>query len=191
MTDFLDDIMAEVETISTSGDKLDIVRNAVKKLRALEFKKDQLEADLADTKRAILDMTEKDLVKLFSETNLTSLTLEAEGNYPAMKFEKSTFYNAKIPEDKEAEAFTWLHDEGHGDLVKTQVTASFGMGERDTAEQVEAAIASLGVDYNSKLSVHSSTLKAFVKSEIEAGRALPMDLLGVYMGEIVKLKKVK
>jgi hypothetical protein len=191
MTDFLDDILNEVESLSSSGDKLDQVRAAARRLRDLEHRKAELEDELDQTKRAILELTERDLVKLFSAANMSSLTLEAEGNHPAMTFEKTTFYSAKIPAEKEAEAFSWLHDNGHGDIVKTQVTVALGMGERDTAEQVEAAIANLGVDYNSKLSVHPSTLKAFAKAEIESGHALPMDLLGVYMGETIKLKKVK
>ena len=188
---FLDEVMNEVVAVSSSGDKLDLVRNAARRLRDLEHRKSELEEELDKTKREILELTERDLVKLFSAANMSSLTLEAEGHHPAVTFEKTTFYSAKIPAEKEAEAFAWLHDNGHGDIVKTQVTVALGMGERETAEQVEAAISNLGVDYNSKLSVHPSTLKAFAKAEIEANHALPMDLLGVYMGEIIKLKTVK
>jgi hypothetical protein len=191
MTDFLDDIMAEVSEISASSDKMEILKASAKLLRSLEHKKEELETELAEIKKKIHNLMERDLVNLFGELNLTSLTLEAEGNYPAMKFDKTTYYNAKIPEDKEAEAFAWLHDHGHGDIVKTVVSASFGMGERESAEQVEAAISQLGVDFNSKLSVHPSTLKAFAKSEIEAGNALPMETLGIYVGETVKMKIVK
>jgi hypothetical protein len=108
-----------------------------------------------------------------------------------MTFDKTTFYSAKIPEDKEIEAFAWLHDQGHGDIVKTQITVALGMGERDLAEQVEHAIADAGADYSSKLSVHPATLKSFVKSEVESGRALPLELFGAFIGEVVKLKKGK
>lgn len=191
MTDFMDLIRAEVAKISASSDKLEILKEAANRLRELEFKKEELEAELATVKKNIATLTERDLVQLFSETNMSSLTLDAEGNYPAMKFDKTTYYNAKIPEDKESEAFSWLHENGHGDLVKTVVSASFGMGEREDAEKVEKAISKLGIDYNSKLSVHPATLKSFVKTELEAGHALPMDALGVYVGETVKIKILK
>jgi hypothetical protein len=191
MTDFLEDIMAEVASINASSDKLEILKDTARMLRALEYKKEELEAQLAEVKKKILSLTERDLVNLFGELSLTSLSLEAEGNYPAMKFDKTTYYNAKIPEDKEAEAFAWFHENGHGDIVKTVVSASFGMGERESAEKVEEAIAQLGVDFNSKLSVHPSTLRAFAKSELEAGHALPMDTLGIHVGETVKMKIVK
>ena len=186
MTDFLDEIMSEVDAVASTSDKLDILKKTAAQLRFLELKKEELEQELAETKKAITLLSERDLVQLFSETNLSSLTLDADGNYPAMKFDKTTFYNAKIPEEKEAEAFAWLHDNGHADIVKTEIKLSFGMRERQQAERLEKALAAKNYDYNTKLGVHPATLKAFAKSEIEAGHALPMDVLGIYVGEIVR-----
>lgn len=189
--DFLDSISAELESITSSGDTLTRIRELAKKVRGLEATRSQLEEELSAVKRQIQELTERDLVKLMSEANMTSFALESDGNYPAMTFDKTTFYSAKIPEDKEIEAFTWLHDQGHGDIVKTQITVALGMGERELAEQVEHAIADAGADYSSKLSVHPATLKSFVKSEVESGRALPLELFGAFIGEVVKLKKGK
>jgi hypothetical protein len=189
--DFLDSISAELENISSSGDTLTRIREAAKKVRGLEAVRSELEEELSAVKRQIQELTERDLVKLMSEANMTSFALESDGNYPSMTFDKTTFYSAKIPEDKEIEAFAWLHDQGHGDIVKTQITVALGMGERDLAEQVEHAIADAGADYSSKLSVHPATLKSFVKSEVESGRALPLELFGAFIGEVVKLKKGK
>lgn len=189
--DFLDSITSEVEQISSSGDKLERVRGVAKKVRELEARRAELEDELSQVKRTIQELTERDLVKMMSEANMSSFALEKDGNYPAMVFDKTTYYSAKIPEDKEIEAFAWLHDQGHGDIVKTQITVALGMGERELAEQVEHAISDAGVDYSSKLSVHPATLKSFVKTEVEAGRAIPLDLFGAYIGEVVKLKKGK
>lgn len=189
--DFLDSITSEVEQISSSGDKLERVRALAKQVRELEARRGELEDELTRVKRSIQELTERDLVKMMSEANMSSFALDSDGNYPAMTFDKTTYYSAKIPEDKEIEAFAWLHDQGHGDIVKTQITVALGMGERDLAEQVEHAIADAGADYSSKLSVHSATLKSFVKTEVEAGRAIPLDLFGAYIGEVVKLKKGK
>jgi len=187
--DFLDSVMSEMQTVT--GDRLDRVRAVAKKVRELEAARIQLEDELSKVKNQLKELTERDLVKLMSEANMTALTLEGEGNYPEVTFEKVNFYSAKIPEEKEIEAFAWLHDQGHGDIVKTQISVSLGMGERDLAQQVEKSISDAGADYSSKLTVHSATLKSFVKTEVEAGRAIPLDLFGAYIGEIVKLKKGK
>lgn len=187
--DFLDNITAEMESLAQSGDRLDRIKTTAERVRDLEARRTELEEELSKIKQEVKELTERDLVKLMSEANMTSFSLDSNGNSPAMVFEKKTFYDAKIPEDKEIEAFAWLHDQGHGDIVKTQITVALGMGERELAQQVEHAIADAGADYSSRLQVHPATLKSFVKTEVEAGRAIPLDLFGAFIGEVVKLKK--
>lgn len=189
--DFLDQLTAEVDAIAASGDRLERVKRVATRVRLLEAEREAAEEKLKDINLQLKMLTERDLVKFMGEASLTSFSLEAEGNFPPMKFEKVTFYSAKIPEDKEVDAFNWFHEEGHGDLVKTQITVALGMGEREVAESVEKAITEAGADYSSKLTVHPATLKSFVRSEMEAGRPLPVELLGVHVGEVVKLKKGK
>ena len=191
MADYIEEALSAVAEALSSTDKLERVRNAVRQLRDLEAQKTELEDELIEIKRKITDLTERELVKLFSEAHISSLSLDAEGNLPAIVAEKGTYYSAKIPEEKELEAFNWLHANGHGDLVKSEIKLTFGMGERDQAEEVEVTLAQKGVDYTSKLQVHPSTLKSFVKHEIEAGHAIPMELLGAYAGETVKIKAKK
>ena len=189
--DFLDDVMNEVESVSASGDRLERVRAVARQVRELEVAREELEERLSDIKNRLKMLTERDLVKLMGEANMTSFALDREGNSPPVTFDKMTYYSAKIPEEKEVAAFNWLHDQGHGDLVKTEIKLSFGMSEREQAERLEKALADKNYDYNSKLAVHPATLKAFVKSEVESGHAIPLDLFGVHIGEIVKLKKGK
>lgn len=189
--DFLDYINAEMSQVSATPDRLTRVRAMAEQVRQLEQTREELEERLSDIKNRLRILLERDLVKLMGECNMSSFVLDTDGNNPPLQFDKMTFYSAKIPEDKEMEAFQWFHDNGHGDLVKTEIKLSFGMNERDQAEKLERALADKHYDYNSKLSVHAATLKSFVKSEVEAGRAIPLDLLGAYVGETVKLKKGK
>jgi hypothetical protein len=188
--DFLDSINQEV-IAHTGEDRLERVRAAASELRDLESQREDLEERLADVKNRIKMLVERDLVRLMSEANMTSFSLDREGNSPPMKFDRVTNYYAKIPEDKEIEAFNWLHDQGHGDIVKTEIKLTFGMKERDQAQELEKDLASKRYDYDSKLAVHPSTLKAFVKHEVEAGSPIPLDLFGAYIQDVVKLKKGK
>ena len=43
-------------------------------------------------------------------------------------------YAASIPRDRKEEAFQWLRDHEFGDLVKNNVTVTFGRGEDDIAK---------------------------------------------------------
>ena len=42
-----------------------------------------------------------------------------------------------------------------------------------------------------KMKVEPSTLRAFVSSEIEAGRDVPIDTFSIYVGNKVKIRKGK
>ena len=41
--------------------------------------------------------------------------------------EVKPFYSARIPASRSEEAFDWLRENGHGDLIKNQVSLEFKM----------------------------------------------------------------
>ena len=45
--------------------------------------------------------------------------------------EVKPFYSARIPASKSEEAFDWLRENGHGDLIKNQVSLEFGKMKQD------------------------------------------------------------
>ena len=45
------------------------------------------------------------------------------------------------------------------------------------------------INYENKKAVHPSTLKAFVKEQIERGKSLPLDILGVYVGQKSEIRR--
>lgn len=95
---------------------------------------------------------------------------------------------ASIPKPRESEAFLWLETAGHGDLIKHVVSANFGKGEEEAARIAIKALQESGVHANDKRSVHPQTLGAFVREQLDAGVALPHDILGVFIGEVAKIK---
>lgn len=187
MTDYLEEAMKEADETLSKSDLLIRVKETLKALRALDYEKKDLEQRLDEVKRQIRELSDETLVKLFMEAQLTSLSIEAEGNYPAVTAKRLPYYNAGIPEDKQTEAFTWLTDNGHADIIKTTITVALGMKERPLAQNVEKFLDQAGIPFNSKLAVHPSTLKAFVKSEVEAGHDIPRDALGVFVGETIRV----
>jgi len=86
--------------------------------------------DVADTDQEISDLedqlkkkkdykkhlSENVLPNLFSEVGLSELKL-ADGRH----LKVSNYYGASIKEAKKEAAFSWLRDNGFGDLIKNQV----------------------------------------------------------------------
>lgn len=99
----------------------------------------------------------------------------------------SRFYSASIPKERTEEAFAWLRSHDFSEIIKRNITCKFGKGEDEMATRVSNAIAALGIQAEDKESVHPQTLKAFVREQIEGGKELPLDVLGVYVGNKAKV----
>jgi hypothetical protein len=68
---------------------------------------------------------------------------------------------------------------------------SFGKGEDEKAVELIGNLEGQGMYPDQKMKVEPSTLRAFVSSEIEAGRDVPIDTFSIYMGNKVKIRKGK
>ena len=99
------------------------------------------------------------------------------------------FYAAKIPASKQDEAFTWLRNNGYGDIIKNNVTLTFGKAEDNVAKSLFMDLRNKGHNVVQKEKVESMTLKAFVKEQVKNGQEIPMDLFGVYVANKTKLTK--
>ena len=103
------------------------------------------------------------------------------------------FYATRINKNNRDAAHAWLRQQGHGDIIKNQVSVSFGKGEDETALETMTLLEQEGLFPAQKESVHPSTLKAFVRERIESGdSAFTVDtqkLFSVYQGKRTKITK--
>ena len=93
-----------------------------------------------------------------------------------------------IPAPQRPAAYKWLDDHEHGSLIKTVLTAKFGRGDSDAAEEAQEALDKLGVSNDLVESVHAGTLKAWARVELEQGNSLPSDLFKVHVVKITTVK---
>jgi hypothetical protein len=171
-----------------SPDRLERVRVMVRQARDKQGNIADLEERLDQEKKDLNRILNEDLPALFQEVGILNFTLVAEGNRPQVEAELITAYNASIPEENKAKAYAWFEKQGHGDLVKTWYTIAFGMGERTQAKKLEKILKKEKIDYETKLQIHASTLKSFVRHQIGvAKKVLPQQLLGLNVLNVVKL----
>ena len=101
-------------------------------------------------------------------------------------------FHCRIPKAKEEEALQYLKQEGLGDIIKNQVSTSFGTGEDNMAGDLAGYIESnFGITPDVKKSVHPSTLKATLKKRHEEGLTDPDDLFGIFIRPETKITKGK
>ena len=73
-------------------------------------------------------------------------------------------------------------------MIKNQVSLEFGMKEDNMAKSVVEDLKSKGLNVKQKTSVHPSTLRGFVREQIEQlGKDVPADLFGTYIANKTKI----
>ena len=101
-------------------------------------------------------------------------------------------FHCRIPKAREEEALQYLKQEGLGDIIKNQVSTSFGTGEDNMAGDLAGYIEdNFGITPDVKKSVHPSTLKATLKKRHEEGLTDPDDLFGIFIRPETKIIKGK
>ena len=103
------------------------------------------------------------------------------------KVEVKPFYSARIPVSRTEEAFTWLRDNGHGDLIKNNVLLSFARSQDNEAKSLVEELRSKGHNVKQTEKVEPMTLKAFVKEQIQEGKNVPSEVFGVYVASKTKI----
>jgi hypothetical protein len=99
----------------------------------------------------------------------------------------SHFILQEFPSTKTEEAFDWLRQNGFGDLIKNNVTLTFGRNEDSTAKNLVEDLRKKGHNVNQTEKVEPMTLKAFVKEQIQQGKNVPSDIFGVYVANKTKI----
>ena len=128
-------------------------------------------------------LSENVLPNLFAEVGLSELKL-ADGRH----LKVTNYYGASVKAEKRREAYAWLRDNGFGDLIKNQVSCSFGRNEDEKAKGLIETLNERGYQSLQREWVEPSTLRAFIREQHEAGKQLPMDLLGAYVGQKTTIK---
>ena len=178
------DFEKDQEEVLDRTENLKSLANQVKTLRALE---DQVKADeelLKNKKRDLEKISGEIIPTLLGEMGLSSLKL-ADGSAVDVKL----YYGASISSKNREAAYNWLRENGLGDIIKNNITVSFGRNEDNKAAKYANLAKSQGFQPTQKLKVEPMTLKALVRERIEKGIEMPMDIFNVFVGNRTKLTR--
>ena len=165
-------------------DNAKALSDQVTKLQVLEDEIVEQEKKLKELKRNQELLSGEVIPTMMTEMNISTLKL-ADGSAVEVK----PVYGASIPVAKKEEAFNWLRSNGLGDLIKNEVTVSFGRNEDNKAAEYADLAQGQGYQPVQKLKVEPMTLKALVRERIEAGQDMPSDLFNVFAGNRTKITR--
>ena len=168
-------------------DRTENIKSLASQVKSLKELEDELKADeesLKNKKKEIERISGEVIPTMLSEMGLSSLKL-ADGSAVDVK----PYYAANISVANREAAYGWLRSNGLGDIIKNDITVSFGRNEDNKAAQYANLARGQGFEPTQKLKVEPMTLKALVRERIEAGKDMPMDTFNVFVGNRTKITR--
>jgi len=156
----------------------------VLKLRAMEDQLKIMEEALKTRKKEIDRVSGEIIPTMLAEMGLSQLKL-ADGSSVDVK----PFYSATISAQNKDRAYNWLRTNGLGDIIKNEISVSFGRNEDNKAAGYAELAKSNGYQPTQKLKVEPMTLKALVRERIEAGKDMPTEIFNIFVGNKTTIKR--
>jgi len=178
--------LEQLTTINIKTDEVKEISEACNKLTSQNQKVETIQKSLKEAEEEARRLSEEVIPTLMQQAGVSSIKLDN-----GTSVEVSPYYYAKISEDKKAEAFQWLRENDHGDLIKNNVSVSFGKGEDSNAVNLKSELEAKGLVVDQKQDVHWQTLRGFVKEQIEKNKTIPSETFGLYIANRTKIKTNK
>ena len=168
-------------------DKTTNINKLADKIKELQAQQEQLQIqeDAVKQKKKDIEYLSGEVIPtMLSEMGLSFLKLQ-DGSSVEVK----TNYSATITQANKEAAFNWLRENGLGDIIKNEISVSFGRNEDNKAADYANLAKGQGFEPQQKLKVEPMTLKALVRERIEAGKDMPTELFNVFIGNKTTIKR--
>ena len=180
MIDFETDqanVLQKTENIRSLADQ-------VERLEGLQKRLDLQEDNIKNTKKELEHVSGEIIPTMMAEMGLSQLKL-MDGSSVDVK----PNYSANITIANREAAFNWLRNNGLGDIIKNEISVSFGRNEDNKAADYAVLAQERGFQPTQKLKVEPMTLKALVRERIEAGKEMPTELFNIFVGNKTTIKR--
>ena len=168
-------------------DRTTNINKLADKIKELQANQQQLQIQedaIKQKKKDIEYLSGEVIPTMLSEMGLSFLKLQ-DGSSVEVK----TNYSATITQANKEAAFNWLRENGLGDIIKNEISVSFGRNEDNKAADYAELAKGQGLEPVQKLKVEPMTLKALVRERIEAGKEMPTELFNVFIGNKTTIKR--
>ena len=178
------DFEKDQENVLQKTNNIQSLADQVEKLEALQKRLELQEDNMKNTKKELEYLSGEVIPTMMSEMGLSHLKL-MDGSSVDVK----PNYSASISVANREAAFAWLRNNGLGDIIKNEISVSFGRNEDNKAADYANLAESQGYQPQQKLKVEPMTLKALVRERLEAGKEMPTEIFNVFVGNKTTIKR--
>jgi len=165
-------------------DNIQSLADQVEKLESLQNRLELQEENIKNTKKELEHLSGEVIPTMMAEMGLAHLKL-MDGSSVDVK----PHYSANITVANKEAAFNWLRENGLGDIIKNEISVSFGRNEDTRAADYAELAKGHGFQPTQKLKVEPMTLKALVRERIEAGKEMPTEIFNIFVGNKTTIKR--
>lgn len=158
----------------------------IKEMQAVQKAIELDEEQIKQKKKHLEHISGEVIPTMLSEMGLSYLKLQ-DGSSVEVK----TNYSATITQANKEAAFNWLRNNGLGDIIKNEISVSFGRNEDNKAASYAELAKGQGFQPTQKMKVEPMTLKALVRERIEAGKDMPTEIFGIFSENKTTIKRNK
>jgi len=171
------EVLSKTENIQSLADQ-------VQKLNTLDQEIELIDKNLKQKKKDFEHLSGEVIPTMMAEMGLSHLKL-MDGSSIDVK----PNYSASITIANRDAAFQWLRDNNLGDIIKNEISVSFGRNEDNKAADYANLASERGYQPTQKLKVEPMTLKALVRERLENGKEMPTELFNVFVGNKTTIKR--
>jgi hypothetical protein len=180
MIDFEQDqqkVISKTENIQSLADQVERLENLQKEV-------EDADKQLKEKKKNLDYLSGEVIPTMMAEMGLSHLKL-MDGSSVDVK----PHYSANVTVANKEAAFNWLRNNGLGDIIKNEISVSFGRNEDNKAADYAALAQERGFQPTQKLKVEPMTLKALIRERIEAGKEMPTEIFNIFVGNKTTIKR--
>ena len=180
------DFEKDQENVIQKTGNIQSLADQVEALQWLEEDIKKSEENIKKLKKKSEHISGEVIPTMMSEMGLSFLRL-SDGS----SLEVKTNYSASITQANKEKAFNWLRENNLGDIIKNEISVSFGRNEDIKAADYAELAKGQGFQPQQKLKVEPMTLKALVRERIEAGKEMPTEIFGIFSENKTTIKRNK
>jgi len=178
------DFETDQAKVITKTENIQSLADQVERLENLQKEVEDADKQLKEKKKNLEYLSGEIIPTMMAEMGLSHLKL-MDGSSVDVK----PNYSANITIANREAAFNWLRQNGLGDIIKNEISVSFGRNEDNKAADYAVLAKGQGYQPTQKLKVEPMTLKALVRERIEAGKDMPTELFNIFVGNKTTIKR--
>jgi len=184
MPDIFDDLFDEADALSSvDTSEAKNLSTLVRELRDVDRSIEDHEGTLKTLKDQRQKLTMERIPLLMDEMGMSRVDVDGVTVFRKM------IVSASISEKNKEAAFGWLRENGLDDIIKNDVTVSFGKGQDNQAKNAVGILQEQGFAPEIKTHIHPMTLKAFVKERVEESKPIDLDMFGAFIVNAAEIRR--